>query len=82
MFEDCCRCSFLICFPLFGVETPLPLLVKMTKVDKKSQEHKNKINVQDVREADGGTNGLWQRNAEEFGLVEDGNGLYNSNSFS
>lgn len=45
-----------------------------------TQEHENKINVQDVREADGGTNGFWQRNAEEFGLVEDRNGLYNSNS--
>lgn len=37
--------------------------------------------MQDVREADGGANGFRQRNAEEFGLVKDGNGLYDSNSY-
>ena len=34
-----------------------------------------------MRETDGGADGLRQRNAEEFGLVKDGDGLYNSNSY-
>lgn len=45
-----------------------------------TQKHDHKINVEDVREADGGAESFWQRNAEEFGLIEDGNGLYHSNS--
>lgn len=36
VFEECCWCKISICFPLLGTETPLPLLVKMTEVDKKS----------------------------------------------
>lgn len=48
---------------------------------KLTQKHENKIDVQEVREADRGTDGFWQRNAEEFGLVKDGDGLYHSNSY-
>lgn len=82
VFEEGRRCRVSICFPLLGTETPRPLLIKMTKVDEKSQKHENKINVQDVGEVDGGADDFRQRNAEEFGLVEDGNGLYDRDSFS
>lgn len=53
----------------------------MTKVDKKSQKHEDEIDVKEVWEADGGTDGFWQGNTEESGLVKDGNGLYHTNSF-
>lgn len=46
-----------------------------------TQKHEDQIDVQEVREADGGTDGFWQRNAEEFGFIKDGNGLYHSNSY-
>lgn len=47
---------------------------------KLTKTHEDQIDVQDEREADGSTEGFRQRNAEEFGLIKDGNGLYYSNS--
>ncbi len=46
-----------------------------------TQKHENKVDMQKMREADRGTDSLWQRDAEEFGLVKDGNRLYHSNSY-
>lgn len=45
-----------------------------------TQKHKDQIEVQEVREADRGTDGFWKRNAEEFSFIEYGNGLNHSNS--
>lgn len=45
-----------------------------------TKKNENKMDPQEVREADRGTDSLWQRNAEELGLVKDGNRLYHSNS--
>lgn len=45
-----------------------------------TQKHEDEIDVKEVWEADGGTDGFWQGNTEESGLVKDGNGLYHANS--
>lgn len=46
-----------------------------------TQKHEDKIDVQHMREADRCANGFRQRNAEEFSLIKDRNGLYYSNSY-
>lgn len=46
-----------------------------------TQKHENEVELQDVREADGRADGFRQRDAEEFSLVKDGDGLYHSNGF-
>lgn len=38
------------------------------------------MEVQEVREANGGADSCWQRYAEEVGFIKDGNGLNHSNS--
>lgn len=43
-----------------------------------TQNHEDQIDVQEVREADGGADGFWQRDTEESGLVKDGDGLDHS----
>lgn len=82
VFEECCCSSVSVCFPLFGAETLLPLLVEVPQVENKSRKHEHKIGVQEVREVERGADRFWQRDAEEFGLLEDGNGFYHSNDFS
>lgn len=46
-----------------------------------TQKHENKINVQEVREADRGANHFSQRNAEEFRFIKDGDGLDHCKSY-
>lgn len=46
-----------------------------------TQKHEDQIEVQEVREADGGAQGFWQGDAEQFGLVEDGDGLYHGDRY-
>lgn len=40
-----------------------------------TQEHDHQVELQDVGEADRHANGFRQRNTEEFGFIEDGDGL-------
>lgn len=73
--------SISICFSLLGTETPLPLLVEVAAVEKNSHNHENKVEVQEAGEAATSSDRLRQGNAEEFGLVKDGDGLYHCHSF-
>lgn len=81
MYWKNCQTESLVCFPLFGPESFCPLLVEVAKINKKSQKHKDQVDLKYVGKAERCTQGFRQGNAEELCLIEDRNGLDHSNSF-